>query len=140
MLIIDSLLYYALARYVDLIKPGKWGVAKKWYFLCTSSYWYSKKSEVITKKDETDDVLEEPVSENSVAGFRLDHVIKEFKAKSGKGSFRAVDDLSFVATEGEITVLLGHNGAGKSTTMNMLSGEFEKTDSGFHIFLEYIYY
>ena len=124
MLIIDSLLYYALARYVDLVKPGKWGVAKKWYFLCTPSYWFSRKAEIESKKPlDEDDILEEPVAKNSIAGFRLDNVIKEFKSKIGKGTFRAVDELSFVALEGEITVLLGHNGAGKSTTMNMLSGE-----------------
>ena len=39
MLIFDILLYYALARYIDVVNPGKWGVARKWYFLCSPSYW-----------------------------------------------------------------------------------------------------
>jgi ABC-2 type transport system ATP-binding protein len=41
----------------------------------------------------------------------------------------AVDDLSFYVTRGEIFGLLGSNGAGKSTTINMLSGLI-KEDSG----------
>ena len=42
---------------------------------------------------------------------------------------RAVDGLSFSAMTNEITVLLGHNGAGKSTTMSMLTG-MVSPDSG----------
>lgn len=41
----------------------------------------------------------------------------------------AVDDLSFYVTKGEIFGLLGANGAGKSTTINILSGLI-KEDSG----------
>ena len=36
------------------------------------------------------------------------------------GDVRAVDDVSFVARDGEITGLLGPNGAGKTTTLRML--------------------
>lgn len=35
----------------------------------------------------------------------------------------AVNDISLNMFEGQITVLLGHNGAGKSTTMFMLTGK-----------------
>lgn len=45
------------------------------------------------------------------------------------GSFRAVDDVSFTVNQGEIVGLLGHNGAGKTTIMRMLSG-FLEPDSG----------
>jgi branched-chain amino acid transport system ATP-binding protein len=38
------------------------------------------------------------------------------------GRVHALRELSFVVDEGEIVCLLGNNGAGKSTTMNMLSG------------------
>ena len=41
----------------------------------------------------------------------------------------AVNDLSLAINEGEIYGLLGHNGAGKSTTINILLG-FLKPDSG----------
>jgi ABC-2 type transport system ATP-binding protein len=41
------------------------------------------------------------------------------------GDFRAVDAVSFSIPHGEITGLLGHNGAGKTTIMKMLSGYLE---------------
>jgi sodium transport system ATP-binding protein len=36
------------------------------------------------------------------------------------GAHRAVEEVSFVARDGEITGLLGPNGAGKTTTLRML--------------------
>lgn len=45
------------------------------------------------------------------------------------GSFLAVDAVSFSIKPGEIVGLLGHNGAGKTTIMKMLSGYLEP-DSG----------
>lgn len=41
------------------------------------------------------------------------------------GHFKAVDDVSFTIGQGEIVGLLGHNGAGKTTIMRMLSGTLE---------------
>ena len=44
------------------------------------------------------------------------------------GSFTAVDNISFKIEEGEIIGLLGPTGAGKSTTMNMITGYIEPTE------------
>ena len=44
------------------------------------------------------------------------------------GNFVAVDNISFNIKEGEIIGLLGTNGAGKSTTMNMITGFIEQTE------------
>lgn len=41
------------------------------------------------------------------------------------GSLKAVDQVSFTIGKGEIVGLLGHNGAGKTTIMKMLSGYLE---------------
>ena len=49
------------------------------------------------------------------------------------GDLQALYDLSFHVTEGEIVTIVGSNGAGKSTTMNVLSGIF-KAASGKIIF------
>lgn len=46
------------------------------------------------------------------------------------GSQRAVDNISFSLTKGEIVGFLGPNGAGKSTTMKMITGYLEP-DGGF---------
>lgn len=44
------------------------------------------------------------------------------------GSFTAVDNISFTIQDGEIVGFLGQNGAGKSTTMNMITGYIEPTE------------
>lgn len=43
------------------------------------------------------------------------------------GDFAAVSDVSFTVQSGEVVGLLGHNGAGKSTIMKMLTGALEPT-------------
>lgn len=45
------------------------------------------------------------------------------------GEVKAVDDLSFEVHEGELFAFLGVNGAGKSTTINIICGQLKK-DSG----------
>jgi len=44
------------------------------------------------------------------------------------GNLVAVDNISFDVKDGEIIGLLGQNGAGKSTTMNMITGFIEPTE------------
>jgi len=43
------------------------------------------------------------------------------------GDFKAVDDVSTTIKRGEVVGLLGHNGAGKSTIMKMMTGFLEPT-------------
>ncbi|MBF0382482.1 MAG: ABC transporter ATP-binding protein [Magnetococcales bacterium] len=51
--------------------------------------------------------------------------VKELSRKYGE--FKAVDDVSFQIEHGEVVGLLGHNGAGKTTIMKMLTGYLEPT-------------
>ena len=44
-----------------------------------------------------------------------------------RGNKRAVNRLSLKMFENQVTALLGHNGAGKSTTMSVLTGLFPPT-------------
>lgn len=55
--------------------------------------------------------------------IEISHLYKSF------GEVKAVQDLSFSVKEGELFAFLGVNGAGKSTTINMLCGQLAK-DSG----------
>lgn len=62
--------------------------------------------------------------------IQINHLTKSF------GSVRAVQDLSFRVKEGELFAFLGINGAGKSTTINIMCGQLAK-DSGSVIIDEY---
>lgn len=55
--------------------------------------------------------------------IKIDHLCKSF------GDVKAVQDLCFRVKEGELFAFLGVNGAGKSTTINIMCGQLPK-DSG----------
>ncbi len=52
--------------------------------------------------------------------IKIEHLTKSF------GDIHAVNDLSFRVKEGELFAFLGVNGAGKSTTINIICGQLEK--------------
>ena len=49
------------------------------------------------------------------------------------GEIKAVNDLSFCVKEGELFAFLGENGAGKSTTINIMCGELQKDNGSIFI-------
>lgn len=56
------------------------------------------------------------------------------KIYSGKPAITAVDEISFHVEEGEILGLLGPNGSGKTTTIQMLLGTLSKTSGSLFYF------
>lgn len=62
-------------------------------------------------------------------GNRMEHIIQIDHLSKSFGSVKAVQDLSFRVKEGELFAFLGVNGAGKSTTINIMCGQLSK-DSG----------
>jgi len=61
------------------------------------------------------------------AAIEIVHLVKRF------GNFTAVDDLSLRVESGEIFGLLGPNGSGKTTTVNMVSGLSSPTSGEVHV-------
>jgi ABC-2 type transport system ATP-binding protein len=59
--------------------------------------------------------------------LRIEHLTRTY------GNFIAVDDVSFSIKKGEIVGLLGHNGAGKTTIMKMISGYLEPNNGRIEI-------
>ena len=59
----------------------------------------------------------------------MEHIIEIKNLNKSFGDVRAVRDLSFCVKKGELFAFLGVNGAGKSTTINIICGQLSK-DSG----------
>lgn len=53
----------------------------------------------------------------------MSNIIKIDNLNKSYGSIKAVNNLSFRVKDGELFSFLGINGAGKSTTINMICGE-----------------
>ncbi len=60
-------------------------------------------------------------------------MIEADKLTRAYGAFKAVESVSFRIERGEVVGLLGHNGAGKSTIMKMLTGFLEPSSGSIRI-------
>lgn len=69
-----------------------------------------------------------PITGKSDNILEVEHLVKTY------GDFTAVDDISFSVKRGGLFAFLGLNGAGKSTTINIITGILDK-DSG-HITID----
>ncbi|XP_055483673.1 phospholipid-transporting ATPase ABCA3-like [Psammomys obesus] len=131
MLLFDAFLYSLVTWYVETVFPGQCGVPQPWYFFLMRSYWFGKpnlrKTSGETKCFPITQVCFETEPTNLVAGIQMKHLHKEFKNKP------AIHNLSLNVYEGQVTVLLGHNGAGKTTILSVLTGVFPATRGNAYI-------
>ncbi|XP_048511619.1 ATP-binding cassette sub-family A member 13 isoform X2 [Athalia rosae] len=73
-----------------------------------------------TNSDSDSDATNFNVQDEKQVGVRFDNVRKVYQTETGECV--AVDDFSIKLMEGEVTTLLGRNGAGKTTIIKMLTG------------------
>ncbi|XP_048195508.1 ATP-binding cassette sub-family A member 13 isoform X1 [Perognathus longimembris pacificus] len=138
MILIDSIIYFLCGWYLSNLIPGTFGLRKHWYFPFTASYW--KNVCVLVEK------RQHSLSSNlfffnenfgnkgsthqnkagelkgGLPGVTLVSVNKEYE-----GHRLAVQDLTLTFHRGQITALLGTNGAGKTTVISMLTGLYPPT-------------
>jgi ABC-2 type transport system ATP-binding protein len=67
------------------------------------------------------------LTEKETGMIQVEHLKRRY------GDLMAVDDVSFTIGQGEVVGLLGHNGAGKTTIMKMLTGFLEPTSGTIRI-------
>ncbi|XP_023369627.1 ATP-binding cassette sub-family A member 17-like [Otolemur garnettii] len=127
MLLLDSFLYGLVAWYVESIFPGKYGTPKPWYFFALPSYWHGKPipatRSLLNMRDpvkalKSEFIQKEPT--DLIKGIEIQDLYKVFHR--GRTKHIAVKGLTMNLYRGQITVLLGHNGAGKTSTCFMLIG------------------
>ncbi|KAM3964373.1 phospholipid-transporting ATPase ABCA3 [Aphomia sociella] len=121
-LLVDSVLYMLIALYLEQVLPGPYGTPKPWYFLFQKEFWCSD-NKVVDFDDTTSnqEITMERDPADLAVGVKIKNLTKIF------GPNIAVNNLSLNIYDDQITVLLGHNGAGKSTTISMLTGNLAMT-------------
>jgi ABC-type multidrug transport system ATPase subunit len=125
MLVIDTVLYTLLMLYLDAVFPSEWGTrAHPLFCFIEPVRWWQRRnagasSESLADGRDANGVFE-GTDRSDQPSIRLTGLRKEFEVE-GK-PFVAVKDMTFDMYEGEVTVLLGHNGAGKTTCMNVMTG------------------
>ncbi|KAH9599662.1 ABC transporter-like [Trypanosoma melophagium] len=124
MLVADFFLCTILMLYFDAVFPKDWGTPKHpLFFIIDPIRWLvgkGKKHEECGPDGRAEDGVFEESDDEQENAVQLCGLRKEFK-RGGK-KFVAVDNLYWNIKTSEISVLLGHNGAGKSTTINMMTG------------------
>ncbi|MFH4977532.1 hypothetical protein AB6A40_004241 [Gnathostoma spinigerum] len=141
MLIVDGVILMIITWYVEAVNPMGDGVQQKPYFFILPSYWSTQSSRKRSLSYSTSNPNEEGTSEsmfierdppNCRVAINVMDLSKTFgyswfkkltECKLGtEGKKRAVNNLNLKVYKGTITALLGHNGAGKSTTFSILTG------------------
>ncbi|KRX85320.1 ATP-binding cassette sub-family A member 3 [Trichinella sp. T6] len=128
MLLVDAVLCLSIAWYVEAAKPRYNSIRQ---FI--SSKFCHKLFGSRRRKDSIGQVSSESSASNSAVGHFEDcdnparvtvSIRKLYKIYENQSSGRktAVEDLTLDLYYGQITALLGHNGAGKSTTISILTG------------------
>jgi len=142
MMCLDIVLFTALGWYFDRVLPKEYGVRLSPTFLFRRSFWQSIWSPAVNADAAAaaeEAALEGP-SAKCAAAEEIPQALRRKSAASGcvvrtiglgrefqtpAGKKVAVESLDMAMFEGQILALLGHNGAGKSTTINMLTGMVE---------------
>ncbi|CDP14120.1 unnamed protein product [Coffea canephora] len=147
MMLFDTVVYCGMGLYLDKVLPKENGIRYPWNFMFQISFWRKRstsgRSCTVEKladhhvKQETSPV--EDVHNPAVEAMSLEmrqqeldnrciqirNLHKEFLTKMG--TCCAVNSLQLNLYENQILALLGHNGAGKSTTISMLVGLLRPT-------------
>ncbi|KAG1683898.1 ATP-binding cassette sub-family A member 3 [Nymphon striatum] len=127
MLLLDSILYFLITWYVEAVYPGEYGLSQPLYFPFMPSYWCGTSPKCVTDTEYVDGTTQnnQNIEANPVGlktGISIQSLTKVYPPNN-----IAVKDLSLQMYKDQITVLLGHNGAGKTTVMALLTGSHPPT-------------
>ncbi|KAM7263046.1 hypothetical protein ACFE04_000729 [Oxalis oulophora] len=156
MMWLDTLLYCLIGLYFDKVLPKENGVQYPWNFIFRKSFWGNRTAEHNFSSLEDKNGKRLPGEAESFS--RKDGLVPDVEAislemkqqeldgrcmqirdlckvyASRKGNCSAVNSLRLSLYENQILALLGHNGAGKSTTISMLVGLLPPTSGDALVF------
>eukprot|EP00698_Gefionella_okellyi_P014083 TRINITY_DN3887_c0_g1_i1.p1 TRINITY_DN3887_c0_g1~~TRINITY_DN3887_c0_g1_i1.p1 ORF type:complete len:832 (-),score=163.75 TRINITY_DN3887_c0_g1_i1:339-2834(-) len=135
---IDFIVFLALALYFDNVLPDQGGVRKPCYFFIFPKYWGINCGKPvpmqITPPEPGPDAdlnaeADLAVKEDPTVPVRMLGLSKTYKAMpcASKGDVKALDKLYLTVAENSVLCLLGHNGAGKTTSINIMTGGMDAT-------------
>jgi ABC-type multidrug transport system fused ATPase/permease subunit len=154
---IGGALFLLIGLYLDNVVPSESGVRKPFYFCLMPSFWCGRRNSSRTKKINHHRSITSPDHEkDKLTEFETKYIkpenyepassdlktleekkkylkIEELK-KTFSNGFQAVSGINVKMYNGQIFALLGHNGAGKSTTISMLTGLIESSSGGAEVF------
>ncbi|KZC11898.1 ATP-binding cassette sub-family A member 5 [Dufourea novaeangliae] len=132
MMTLDIFLYACLAYYFDSVIPSEYGIKRTPWFCLTRSFWCQRKAPRVPSSngesnsfipgEETNRDIEPMVREmKGREAIRIVDLYKSYQ-KCRKPEIKAVNGINLTIYEGQITAILGHNGAGKTSLFNILTG------------------
>jgi len=157
LLFMNIAVYYVLTWYFDKVMPNEFDSRRPPWFFLTPSYWgfgtgqkedlpkWLKSMEKFNpspqdnpdKSDEIKKLRQLVFDPNTSFAVRIANLRKVYEKvfwKTSKTDKVAVKSLCLGLEEGKLLALLGQNGAGKSTSMNILSGMSPATGGDAYIY------
>uniref|UniRef100_A0A183H4M8 ABC transporter domain-containing protein n=1 Tax=Onchocerca flexuosa TaxID=387005 RepID=A0A183H4M8_9BILA len=133
--VLDTFIYALLAWYINIVFPGTYGVPQPFYFFITPRYWRGDK---YVKQSISDANFTTPINpsdnyEQEPTDLKLAVDISNLFKIYGNGT-KALDGLNMRFYESQITALLGHNGAGKTTAISILTGLLQATSGAVFVY------
>ncbi|CAD8087917.1 unnamed protein product [Paramecium sonneborni] len=128
---VQLIIYFLMFLYCEQVVPNEYGIAKHPLFI----FGVQQKNKVKVSQLENEAMIAinnsstplssamytEDIKMNKQPSIIIQNLLKKF------GELNAVNNLSLSLYESQIFCLLGHNGAGKTTAINLLTGMIQKS-------------
>ena len=164
MLVVSLWFWVLIGLYLDAVLPKTYGERLPAFFCCMPKYWCggNRRQENETKFDDPEQLERKSTLKNNdrrqtlVDPFELKYLKRENYepvapevarlelqdqflkisdlTKVYDNGFKAVNGINLKMYNGQIFALLGHNGAGKSTTISMLTGLLKPSTGNASVF------
>jgi ATP-binding cassette subfamily B protein len=126
----------AFLTYFNMIAMGVMGLNRIFMTMSRASASADRIQAVLDAEDQTKAVIEDETAEESDEVIAFDHVnfaygesiSHETKAFAGERRENALDDISFTATPGTTTAIIGGTGSGKSSLISLIPRLFDVTE------------